>query len=223
MAADAAIFDDDAPVTPTSPSAYGACSPTDPMAFSASAIAETMPSVLRAMLAHDAVLAGRVWATALVAAYLESTALYSWRLSGHDVPPAQQRTLLDAAQAWVSARLAGAVPRATPRAVVRAARAAIVRWSELQERRITKTRGMHISTREHIGLRATEASSMVHAAMVNGHPTFGLFFTEVSIGFGRWMGMNVLVSGLMAMLVVNIWVCARAYCTHYTYTPRHAC
>lgn len=191
--------DDDEPATPVVGSA------TDPMMFDAAAIGASMPAELRAALAHDTVLAGRVWATTLVAAYLESTALYSWRLTSSSVPLAEQRTLLDGAQAWLAARMAGALPCGAPRVIVRAARAAVVRWAALHERRITKARGTYIPTREHIALRTTEAASMVYHALNNGHPTLGLFFSELSIGFGRWMGMNVLVSGLMAMLVVNIW------------------
>ena len=178
----------------------------DPLAFTAAAIADTMPAVLRTAFAHDEVMAGRVWATTLVAAFIESNVLYTWRLSGSDVPAEQQRTLLDAAQAWVSARVAGTLPRGAPRAIVRAARADVARWAALNEWRVTRTRKEAISAREHAALRAEEAVAMVHNTVSNGHPTAGLFFSEISIGFGRWMGMNVLVSALMAMLVVNIWL-----------------
>ena len=90
-----------------------------------------MPVALRAALQHDDMLAGRVWATALVAAFLEATPLYCWRLSADDVPLAQQRTLLDGAQAWVAAQLAGGVPAGTPRVVVLAARSTYARWATL--------------------------------------------------------------------------------------------
>jgi hypothetical protein len=45
----------------------------DPLSFSADAILDTVPPALTAALGGDAKLAGRVWATSLVAAYLESS------------------------------------------------------------------------------------------------------------------------------------------------------
>ena len=177
----------------------------DPMSFSAAAILDTMPSELRVAMAHDSVLAGRVWTTALVAAYMEATVLFCWRVTLHTAPASEQRTLVDSAQAWVSARLAGAVPYGAPRRIVRAARARVVRWAELHEQRVTVARGTHITTREHVSLRAMEAVAKLNNAVHNGHPTASLFMSELSIGFARWMGMYVLVSALMSMLVVNIW------------------
>jgi hypothetical protein len=185
---------------------------TDPMSFSADAIQETMPAELQAALAHDTVLAGRVWTTALVVAFLESNELFTWRVSPPSTPLAEQLTLVDVAQQWLAAQL-GALPAAPEdlgKAVAWYARRQVGRWAKFHDRRITKSRGAHISTREHARLQMYNAASQVHSTLVNGHPTVGLFMSELSIGFTRWMGMHVLVSALMAMLVVNIWCVAGA-------------
>ena len=172
---------------------------SDPLSFSAAAILDTMPAELRAAMAsHDALLAGRVWATMLVAAYMEATALFAWRVTSHRAPASQQRTLVDAAQAWVSSRLAGAVPSGCPRRLVLAARAHVARWAVLHERRTTRSRSKHIVTVEHATLRTLQAASTVHGAACNGHPTASLFLSELCIGFTRWQGMNILVSGMGA-------------------------
>jgi hypothetical protein len=181
----------------------------DPLSFSADAILDTMPPALTAALGGDAALAGRVWATALVAAHLEFNDLYGWRVSPRSTPLAEQQTLLDVAQAWVTAQLAATPDDDLLPGVAHAARVQIRRWAQLHDRRVTNSRGAHITTREHAKLQVRNAASMVHSSLVNGHAVVSLFTSELSIGFARWMGMNVLVSALMAMLVVNIWFCAR--------------
>jgi hypothetical protein len=87
--------------------------------------------------------------------------------------------------------------------VAHAARLQIRRWAKLHDRRVTSSRGAHIATHEHVKLQVRNAASMVHSTLVNGHPVISLFTSELSIGFARWMGMNVIVSALMAMLVVR--------------------
>jgi hypothetical protein len=179
----------------------------DPLSFSADAILETVPAALTAALGGDAALVGRVWATSLVAALLESNEA-SWRVSPRSTPLAEQQTLLDIAQAWVSAAVAAVPDDALLVDVARAARLQIRRWAKLHDRRVTCSRGAHIATHEHAKLQLRNAASTVHSTLVNGHPVISLFTSELSIGFARWMGMNVIVSALMAMLVVNIWFCA---------------
>jgi hypothetical protein len=181
----------------------------DPLSFSAAAIQDTVPPALTAALGGDAALAGRVWATTLVAAYLEFNDLFSWRVSPRSTPLAEQQTLLDVAQAWVSAQLAAAPDDDLLPSVARAARFQVRRWAQLHDRRVTNSRGALIASQDHVTLQLSNAASMVHSTLVNGHPVVSLFTSELSIGFARWMGMNVIVSALMAMLVVNIWFCAR--------------
>ncbi len=183
----------------------------DPLFFSADAIRETAPPALAAALGDDAALAGRVWATALVAAYLESNNLFTWRVSPRSTPLAEQQTLLDVAQAWITAQLECAPADLLPD-VVHAARIQVRLWCKLHDRRVTSSRGAHIATREHVKLQARNAAAKVHSTLVNGHPVIALFASELSIGFARWMGFNVLVSAIMAMLVVNIWHVCRHAC-----------
>ena len=175
----------------------------DPLSFSAAAILGAMPAALTPALGGDTALAGRVWATCLVAAFLESNAMYGWRVSARTTPLTEQRTLLDIAQAWASTQLAAVPDDNLLPDVAHAARLQVRRWAKLHDRRVTSSRGAHIATREHVKLRMRSAACTVHSTLVNGHPFVSLFTSELSIGFARWMGMNVFVSALMAMLVVR--------------------
>ena len=198
---------------------------TDPLSFTKAAILETMPPELMEALQPrgdnggdgDAALAARIWTTALVAAYLQATELYSWRVSPRSVPLAQQRTLLDAALAWLTARLTEASGdrergELLLRRLLRQAQAQSTHWIKLHDRRVTTSRGAHVSTVEHGHMTGYNAAASTYVSLVNGHPTVALFAAEISIGFTRWMGFNVLVSAIMCMLVVNstlkvFWSC----------------
>ena len=179
----------------------------DPLAFSGQAIVDTIPAELAEALGGDAALAGRVWATSLVVALLDFNDLFSWRVSPTSTPLDEQQTLLDVALAYVNKQL---LPLPEGEALVietlRGARTQMRRWAKLHDRRVTNSRGAHIASREHLTLKVQNSAAMVYTACVNGHPIISLFTAEISIGFARWMGMNVAVSAIMAMLVVNIWV-----------------
>jgi hypothetical protein len=181
---------------------------TDPLSFAAAAILETLPPELVEALQprSDDALAARVWTTALVAAYLQSSEQHSWRVSPAEVPLAEQRTLLDVALAWLGARLEEAEPGNSDKLLRRlllVAQAQTTRWAKLHDRRVTTSRGAHVGTAEHSRMTGYNAAANVYVSMVNGHPTVSLFTSELSIGFCRWMGMNVLVSAIMSMLVVS--------------------
>ena len=187
---------------------------TDPMSFTKAAILETMPPELVEALQPrgdgegDAALATRIWTTALVAAYIQSTELHSWRVSPRSVPLAQQRTLLDVALTWLTARLTEAAGdrergELLLRRLLRQAQAQSTRWAKLHDRRVTTSRGAHVGTTEHGRMTGYNAAANMYVSLVNGHPTVALFASELSIGFTRWMGFNVLVSAIMCMLVVN--------------------
>jgi hypothetical protein len=187
---------------------------TDPMSFTKAAILETMPPELVEALQprgdgeSDAAVATRIWTTALVAAYIQSTDLHSWRVSPSSVPLAQQRTLLDVALAWLTARLtevAGDCERGERllRRLLQKAKAQSTRWAKLHDRRVTTSRGAHVGTTEHGRMTGHNAAASTYVSLVNGHPTVALFASELSIGFTRWMGFNILVSAIMCMLVVN--------------------
>ena len=193
---------------------------TDPMSFTKAAILETMPPELVEALQPrddgegDAALATRIWTTALVAAYIQSTELHSWRVSPRSVPLARQRTLLDVALTWLTARLTEAAGdrergELLLRRLLRQAQAQSTRWAKLHDRRVTTSRGAHVGTSEHGRMTGYNAAASTYVSLVNGHPTVALFASEISIGFTRWMGFNVLVSSIMCMLVVNsacVWV-----------------
>jgi hypothetical protein len=188
----------------------------DPLSFTADAILHTLPPELAAALPGDTALAARIWTTTLVAAFLESNTLFCWRITPASTPADEQRTLLDAAQDWLDATLAGLPASDAEESaavdgahVALLARAQIARWAAFHDRRVTASRGARIGTRQHLWLRAYYACSYVNSTVTNGHPTFSLFASELLIGFTRWMGAHVLVSAIMAMLVVNIWFCAR--------------
>ena len=198
--------------------AVGVPGVTDPLSFTAAAILETMPPELMQALqpcgegdgGGDAALAARIWTTALVAAYIQSTELHSWRVSPRSVPLAQQRTLLDVALGWLEARTTEAAGdrergEVLLRRLLRSAQAQSTRWAKLHDRRVTTSRGAHVGAVEHGRMQGYNAAANMYVSLVNGHPTVALFAAELSIGFTRWMGFNVLVSAIMAMLVVNIW------------------
>ena len=199
---------------------------TDPMSFTTAAILETMPPELVEALQPrgdgegDAAPAARIWTTALVAAYIQSTELHSWRVSPRSVPLARQRTLLDSALAWLTARLTEAagdpeLGELLLRRLLRQAQVQSTRWAKLHDRRVTTSRGAHVGTTEHGRMTGYNAAASTYVSLVNGHPTVALFASELSIGFTRWMGFNVLVSAIMCMLVVNsayAALCISCYC-----------
>jgi hypothetical protein len=175
---------------------------TDPLTFEARAILETTPSELAAALLErgdsDGALAARVWTTALVAAFLDDFPLRSWRVSPKEIPLEEQRTLLDAALAWLAESV---VDDGQLTHLMIRARAQVLRWTKLHDRRVTVSRAAHIATAEHVSMRCYGAAAQVYSKLVSGHPTVSLFASEISIGFTRWMGMNLLVSAIMTMLV----------------------
>jgi hypothetical protein len=180
------------------------------LCFSSAAICETVPDLLRGAMPDEAAV-GCVWATALVSAHVASNRLFSWRVSSGSTPLAQQRTLQDAADDWLHARLCE-----TPdvyAAVTSAARRRVALWAKYHDRRITRARKECISSSEHAARELHRAVATVHHALVTQHPSVSLITTEFALGFVRWMGFIVLVSVLMAMLVVNIWFCAHPPCT----------
>ena len=190
---------------------------TDPLSFTTAAILETIPPELVEALQPrgdsgdgDAALAARIWTTALVAAYLQSTEMFSWRVSPCTVPLAEQRTLLDVTLAWLTAQLTEAAGDSARdelllRRLLLRAQTQSTRWAKLHDRRVTASRGAHVPTAEHGRMQGYSAAANVYVSLVNGHPTVSLFTSELSIGFCRWMGMNVLVSAIMCVLVVSIW------------------
>ena len=184
--------DGDAPVGGTS----------DPLTFTASAILDTLPPALAAALAAGGgeggdEFAARVWTTALVASYLEQMELHGWRTSPSSTPLAEQLTLLDGALGWLAQTVGDETHLEH---LLARARAQVLRWAKLHDRRVTTSRGTHILTAEHVKMRGYGAAAQVYGELVNGHPTVSLFASELAIGFTRWMGMNVLVSAIMTML-----------------------
>jgi hypothetical protein len=145
-----------------------------------------------------------------VSAHIASTKIFSWRISPASVPLAQQRTLQDAATEWLRTQLESTeAPTELCELITEEAQHRVALWAKYNDRRITRVRKARISSAEHAAHELHRAAATVHHALVTQHPTVSLITTEFSVGFGRWMGFIVLVSALMAMLVVNIWFCAR--------------
>ena len=180
-----------------------------PLTYSLQAILVSMPRALAQHpgLSQDA--ARRYWATALTAAVMRGLEM-QWLLHGPGYlgssPVGDGKshvTLLDRADAWLAAQ---ALPEAVAAAVRRAAKRKATEWRELQDQRITAMRAAELTTRAHaVSVLQRTAGSLVRAFFTT-HQTLSVFIAPFLDSIRRWQAFMVLVSGILAVLVVNVWM-----------------
>jgi hypothetical protein len=181
-----------------------------PLLFQHSAIAATLPPWLLGAMPADATGAGdtsaaalRCWTTALAAASLR-TLSFGWLVDLGEGPEggATQRTLADAADAWLAAQ-----PHLAPHlpALAAAARAQAADWDAAQHARVAAMREEELKLEGRRVQLAVRSSGEVMTALLTKHETFAVFLSP-GIGFlHRWQQVMILVTCVVALLAVDIW------------------
>ncbi len=113
----------------------------DPLQCSAAAITAAMPRRLKALHGPDVNVA-RVWSTLCCIAFLE-TLTFSWLWGDGDLYPAEEHTIVDAADAWVreyAAQRPALAEALADGAIAKAATSAVAQWHRAWEKRVDELR-----------------------------------------------------------------------------------
>ena len=185
-----------------------------PLTFSAAAMTASQPAWLADAekgAGLPAAQAARVWATALACAAMQTLDV-CWATAFPYTPgqiavggaphdcTLQPETLLDRAEAWLSA----ALPSAEHGEAVRsAAERQVALWLVVQEQRIARLRLSETSAPAHYRLLAQRGADQAINALLTGHRTLSLFTSPA--GGRRWQGVMGVGTSLIALLTTAVW------------------
>jgi hypothetical protein len=119
----------------------------------------------------------------------------------------RMRTLLDHAEEWLSSQQ---LPADVARKVQAAADRRIEQWHVAQDQRLTVMRSAELHTLRYQASLLQRCSGAIAFAVFSKHGTLAIFFAPFLDAIQRWQSFVALVSGILAVLVVNIW-CALAH------------
>jgi hypothetical protein len=196
----------------------------DPLRCSARALRAAMPRRLAQLAREDAgVDAERVWTTMCCAALL-STLNTCWLWTDGDLYPAEEVTMVDAADAWVAAHAAARPALAAALAdgaVAAAAARAVTAWHRAWERRVSELRRSEAVTSRALLSHVHRASTELLRALCMRHSTFSIFLSSPLDGLQRWQMWMIIVTLVIEQLLVNIWMCVRRVaCAHRFFARR---
>jgi hypothetical protein len=115
-------------------------------------------------------------------------------------------TLLDRAEEWLASQ---ALPADVACRVQAAADLRIEQWHQAQNQRLTAMRGAELRTLRYQASLLQRCSGAITFAVVSKHATLSIFLAPFLDAIQRWQSFVALISGILAVLVVNIW-CASA-------------
>jgi hypothetical protein len=115
-------------------------------------------------------------------------------------------TLLDRTEEWLASQR---LPADVARRVQAAADLRIKQWHEAQDQRLTAMRSAELHTLRYQASLLQRCSGAITFALVSKHATLSIFLAPFLDAIQRWQSFVALISGILAVLVVNIW-CASA-------------
>ena len=185
-----------------------------PITFSLFALKETLPPAL-AVLSPDAQ-AHRVWTTILCIACLERLKS-CWLWGDGELCPAQEGTIVDAAEQWLVAHIAAhpalekAMHKKRAAALSKKARLLTLAW---QRAWLHRVRLLRREETRRFNLNSDQAEragkSLVLAAMTR-HETFRAFLAPAG-RYRRWQRFLVTVTVVICCLCMNIWMVRAPHC-----------
>ena len=149
----------------------------------------------------------RVWTTQCVIALLESINV-CWLATDGDEFPETERTIVDAAYAWIESQTKEHPELKTVLADGAAAAERIVPlWHSAWLRRIAAVRRSE-AVLAHVGKsHAHRAGGELLRALVTRHDTFRVFLSEPLDGLQRWQMWCIVLTLVLTQLLTNIWMC----------------
>jgi hypothetical protein len=176
-----------------------------PLTYSMLALLRSMPRSLR-NAGLPLPLARRIWTTALTAATMRGMEV-NWAINAPgffgmgSVGDGTPETLLDRAESWLAAN----VPPELSARIEAAATRKVALWKRVQDQRVTAMRRAELSTMAHATTVLQRTAGEVVRAVLTTHQTFSIFLCPYLDALRRWQGFMALISGILAVLLVNIW------------------
>jgi hypothetical protein len=181
-----------------------------PLTYSVLAIINTVPRALRSSPVLSQRQARRIWCTALAVAVMDSMEV-SWSVNQPGWPGqapvgnGKPETLMDRSEAWLDEQ---PLEPAVLAAVRAAAERRAAHWRRVNDARITAMRAAQLRSLSHFGALCERAVGMLLRALCATHTTLSIFIAPYLDSIRRWQSFMALVTTILAVLTVNIWMCA---------------
>ena len=172
--------------------------PDNPLLFEGRAIKDAIPAGLKRSSAANPGAAQRVWATALTVVFLQEQPM-TWLTSSPGEAP---RTIVDDGTSW----LVGVLGKPGTERLLRLARHKLGQWRIVADQRLTAARAAHVRTQVYGIAQVRRVTSSMLLALFNQYTTAAMFLSLFTVGGRRYQSVMLLISGLLAMLMVQLWL-----------------
>ena len=198
----------------------------DPLDCNAAAIVACMPArLVRVAMQDSSINVTRVWTTLCCTCMLQELP-FGWIWGDGDLYPETERTMVDAARAWVEkyAEERPALTAALADDKVRKRAKSFTRlWVRAFQERVRELRASPAIVAQRNLSQAHRTATEMMRALVMRHETFSVFLSEPLDGLQRWQMAMIIVSVVVSQLLTNIWCVDAARVLLQTRCSRVSC